>query len=151
MYEEIKSIIEKNLPAQVGESLKKVLEQGKKDAESVKSLNDQIQKLVLNVNEKEKRISEYQKFDDRNAKLDERESQLAERERNMTITQLRMELVAEKEKSDFAKSVAMGLVRNAEYRRSLWESKDSPTSMDQYGVQRYANSTYNSDEKATQE
>lgn len=145
MTDEIKAIIEKNLPAQVGDSLKLVLEQGKKDSETVKQQKEQIEKLLKTLQEKEELILTYKKFDERNSALEAREKACEMQERDLKVKTLEYQLEAEKSKTVFSQNVALGLVRNTEYRRDLFDSVSSPQ-LDQYGNIIYANKTQNSTE-----
>lgn len=145
METEIKAIIEKNLPAQVGDVLKERLEQAEKDAVRVKQLEEQLGSRNQHVTKLETTISDYQKFDERNAALELREKNVGDAERNLKVATLEFQLVAEKEKTEFTKSVALGLVRNTEYRRTMYDNQNEPYK-DQYGNTMYQNKTQNSDE-----
>ena len=69
-------------------------------------------------------LNEYRVFDERNASLDDREKDLDAKEYNLKLTVLQGELDSEKEKSSFAKSIALGLVRNAEYRKHVFDNEN---------------------------
>lgn len=145
MTEEIKLIIEKNLPAQVGDTLKKVLEKAKLDAETVIAQKEQINALIEEKHKLQATIENYKQFDDRNRSLEAREKACELEQRELRIKTLEYQLEAEKDKTAFSKSVALGLVRNIEYRRTLIDSKNTP-SLDQFGNTLYVNSTQNSTE-----
>lgn len=149
MKQEIKEIIQKNLPAQVGEVLRETLEQAEKDAEQVKILSENINKKTFEIKNLHYEIEEYRKFDERNQQLEQREKDVANKERNLTIQQLTYELNSEKEKTQFSKDVALGLVRNTEFRKSIFDNTTEPGGKDQYGNQYYVNKTQNSTEKKT--
>lgn len=146
MTDEIKAIIEKNLPAQVGETLKKVLEQGKKDSETVEQQAEQIKKLLKTAQEKDELIQNYKKFDERNSALEAREKACEMQERDLKVKTLEYQLEAEKSKTVFSQSVALGLVRNTEYRRDLFDTVSDNSGRDQYGNTIYTNKTQNSTE-----
>lgn len=150
MTEEIKAIIEKNLPAQVGAVLKGVLEQAEKDAVKVKQQEEALVSKTATITGLEKTISDYRKLDERNGTLEGRERKVAEDERNLKIATLEFQLVAEKEKTEFSKSVALGLVRNTEYKRTLFDSQTDPYK-DQYGGTNYQTKTQQSTENKTAE
>lgn len=69
-------------------------------------------------------IRVYMAFDERNRELDTREKDLDTRERNQTIAELHYQIAAEREKTDFTKAVAMGLVRNTQYRKTIFDSEN---------------------------
>lgn len=146
MEQEIQEIIKKNLPAQVGEILQKRLEQAESDYRSLQNLKEKMLSLdeqIIRLNEE---ISKYKAFDSRNSLLEIREKLVSEQERNLKIETLEFQLQAEKEKTQFSKDVALGLVRNTEYKRSFMDNKTVPEGMDQYGNQRYATHTLISEE-----
>lgn len=123
---EIKSIIEKNLPAQIGDVLKKTLEQAEKDAIKVKQLEEHIINKNLNISKLENKISKYEKFNERNLALKGKEKFIIEKERSLKIELLEFKLDIEKEKTDFTKLIALGLVKNLEYRRTLFNNTNEP-------------------------
>ena len=141
MTEEIKAIIEKNLPAQVGETLKQVLEQGKIDSETAKIQAEQINKLLKTLQEKESIIETYKKFDERNSNLEGREKAVELQERDLIVKTLEYQLESEKSKTIFSQNVALGLVRNIEYRKDVFDNVSEPTGRDNYGNPVYVNKT----------
>jgi hypothetical protein len=121
---EIQEIIKKNLPQQVGEVLKLRLEQAEKDAKKVIELENKISQLEKTVNEKQSELSSYKLLDERNSKLNEREELLNKKQHDLDLDILQHKLESEKDKSEFAKSVALGLVRNTEFRKSVFDSEN---------------------------
>jgi len=126
LEEEIKKAIEATLPTQVGNALREKLEQADRDAASLKkyiaSCEDKNNKIVA----LEAKIEEYRKLDHRNDILNERQAALDKLEMEYKLRVAEYKLNAEMEKSEFAKSVALGLVRNAEYRESVYNTKFIP-------------------------
>lgn len=122
---EINKAIEKDLPNQVGENLRKILEQGKQDADKVIQLTRVNQNQLETIGRHEATIKEYQKFDSRNAELEAREKAVKDKETQQKIDELTYQLAAEKDKTTFSQNVAMGLVRNTEYRKSIFDSEMS--------------------------
>ncbi len=135
MENEIKEIIKKNLPAHVGDILKTRLEQADKDAELCKTLQESLKNKLEIIANNEKQLTEYLKFDNRNSSLEGREKAVAESERNLEIEKLKFQLASEKEKTDFTKQVAIGLVRNTEYRRVAFNNESNSGGRDQFGNQ----------------
>lgn len=125
MQDEFKAIIEKNLPAQVGDVLKTRLEQAEKDSDTVKNQNEKIKDLNEIIDKLENIIIGYREFDKRNAELETREIKIKEEERNLKIKTLEYQLACEQEKTSFTKEVAMGLVRNTTYRESIFDNENS--------------------------
>lgn len=121
---EIQEIIKKNLPQQVGDVLKIRLEQAEKDAKKVLELESKVFQLEKTLNEKQSELSAYKLLDERNSKLDERESFLDKIQHDLDLEILQQKYENEKDKSEFAKSVVLGLVRNIEYRKSIFDSEN---------------------------
>lgn len=133
MEKEIEEIIKKNLPAQVGEILKERLEKADGDAAMVLYLQNRVVEQDKEIQTLNKRILEYEKFDVRNAQLDSKENELKEIERNLKIVTLEYQLQSEKEKTDFSKNIALGLVRNVEYRKTIFDSENQAPYIDAGG------------------
>lgn len=123
MEEEFKVIIEKNLPAQVGEALQKRLLQADEDAASVKRLRETVADLQKVESTLLNTVEGYQEFDARNAAMEERERALANQEREFRLHTLEYQIAAEREKTKFSQDVAMGLVRNTKYRSQIFDNE----------------------------
>lgn len=123
MEAEFKAIIEKNLPAQVGDVLKKRLEQADVDASNLKRANETLDANGKTITSLNAQIAEYKKFDERNAAISAREIAVTESERNLKVKELEFQLASEKDKTGFAKEVALGLVRNTEYRKTIFDNE----------------------------
>lgn len=147
LLKKINDSIKEHIPSQVGEELQKLLAKGKADAEEVKSLSIANENNRKTINELNDTISQYKKLDERNSQLEIREKAAEELERKIQIEKLTYQLAAEKESKEFSKSVALGLVRNVEYRRSLFDNTTEPDGKDQYGNTVYSNKSQNSTEK----
>jgi DNA repair exonuclease SbcCD ATPase subunit len=143
LEKEIQESIKKNLPQQVSDVLKARLEQADKDAARVKTLEKEVKDLEEQEEVFKSTIKEYNKLDERNSLLESRGKELETKERNLEIEQLKYQLSAEKDKTTFSQSVALGLVRNIEYRKNIFDSENpggAPT-FDQYNNAHYPMST----------
>lgn len=123
---EILEIIKKNMPEQVGSELKKLLEKADFDAKRVERLEADCDFNENKILELSKSIEKYREFDQRNSTLEAREFAVKEHELSLREKELEYKLAAEKEKSAFTINVAMGLVRNVEYRNSVFSSGSTP-------------------------
>lgn len=130
---EIQEIIKKNLPAHVGDVLKKRLEQADNDANELKSYKQAVVDRDKTIAEQQKRIEEYKAFDIRNSTLESREKAVAEQERNQKVAALEYQLNSEKEKTKLVTDVAMGLVRNTEYKKTIWDNESQASYTDSHG------------------
>lgn len=122
MQTEINEIIAKNMPQAVGDELRKRLEQADRDAILLKTAvaNQEAQRVEI-ASLKEQLSAHATKLslhDD----LATREAEVAARERGAENQALRIELEAHKGNAQFARDVALGLVRNTEFRNSVHES-----------------------------
>lgn len=146
LNKKIEDAIKDSMPSKVGDELKKLLEQGKNDAAKVIQLTNQNIYLSRTIDLLNNKINDYAKLDQRNATLEAREKKVAEDERQIELKTLQYQLEAEKSKTEFTKNVALGLVRNTEYRRKLFDNINEPSGKDQYGNQVYHNKSQSSDE-----
>lgn len=121
---EIQEIIKKNLPQHVGDVLKVRLEQAEKDAKRIIQLESNISQLEESVKKQSVKLNEYELLNDRNSKLNEREVLLNKKQHDLDLEILQQKFENEKDKSDFAKSVALGLVRNTDFRKTVFDSEN---------------------------
>ena len=132
MTEEIRAIIEKNLPAQVGTVLNEVLQQGEKDAAELKATviayddaRKEIEKHLI-------KIEEYRQFDKRNSELGARENVVAEKERNQKVFEAEIKATeSEKRATELAGFVGM-VFKSPVYRTSVFGSQSVASG--QYGT-----------------
>lgn len=121
---EIQEIIKKHLPAQAGEVLQTTLEQAKKDAANLNSFRKDINDRNETIIELKKVVAEYKKNDERDTKLTERELVVKETQRQLELEILKNKLACEESKVNFTKEVLLGLVRNTNYRKSIFDSEN---------------------------
>ncbi len=124
LNKKIQEAIKESLPSQIGDELKKLIEQGKTDAQEVKSLTIACENNRKTIDELNAKLSEYRKLDDRNTAIEAREKAAEAAERKTEIEKLTYQLASEKEKTEYTKNVALGLVRNVEYRKDIFDSKN---------------------------
>ena len=137
--QELQEVLKKNLPQHVGDTLKARLEQADKDEKTVKTLEGTISNLNKEISEFKDIIRKYQKLDERYEALNSREKELETKERNLEIETLKYQLQSEKDKTAFSQKVASGLVRNTEYRKTIFDSenKGGMGVMDSNGMYHY--------------
>lgn len=128
LSEEIRLSIEKNLPSQVGETLKDVLQQAKKDAEHVVNLQANLKRLEEVIKRKEQAIMELSEREGKASQILSREEEVEKRERNQRIFELETQLKAEQRlNSDLNNFVGM-VFKSPVYRRTI-QGNDFYTSM----------------------
>ena len=124
MTEEIKAIIEKSLPAQVGEILKQTLEKGKKDEAELKATVIAYDNARKEIEKHLAKINDYKQFDERNSKLEARENAVSEKERNQKVFEAELKLAeAEKRTTDATNFVGM-VFKSPIYRKTTFESEN---------------------------
>lgn len=124
--QEIQDIIKKNLPAHVGDALKLRLEEAEKAEKRLKeqlALNDSQAKTIKHL---EETLDKHRHLATRETEVKAREEAVIKKEIEQQITQLTFELGIEKEKAEFTKSVALGLVRNTLYRKNIFDTESQP-------------------------
>jgi len=121
--EQINEIIKKSLPAQVGEVLRETLAQGEKNAKLVKEQESLINNFKEALVKYEKDVIELEAKIKDEDELVQREIALVEGIRELEIDRLKYQLESEKSKSEFVVSVTMGLVRNSEYRKKIFDTE----------------------------
>lgn len=121
MEKEILAAIEKDLPNQVGVLLKERLEQAESDK---KKLDTQLEKnkILEKLNKGHSdNITKLKNKLTKHSNLLLREDNVLKKEREIEITSLKNQLTIERDKSEFAKNVALGLVRNTNYRKQVFD------------------------------
>lgn len=145
MDEQIREVIRKNLPLEVGETLQNELERLHTLEGEFKRLKEDYTNCDKDKRDFKAQLSRHADLDQRERELDAKDRELQELERNLKVQELEIKLKCEYEKSQFTKDVALGLVRNLEYRKTAYNGHSTPL-MDNNGyVQNYTDST-NSDE-----
>ncbi len=124
MNKEIKLIIEKNLPAQVGAVLKETLAKAESDAIAV----EEGKKTLANLREfnrsLEKRLSDHGKLDDRETSVAARERAVKENEVNQEVAVLKIKLEESEKRADAVTGFTTGLVRNTIFRKTVLDSEN---------------------------
>lgn len=149
MEKEFQEIIQKNLPAQVGEALKKRLEVADQADNEIPRLKSEIRNLQISNAALQEKIDEKDKIESMISIQQSQLEKIEKEQHDLDLERLRIQLEVEKDKSSFVKDIAMGLVRNQEFRRQLFDSKYGPEGVDQYGNTRYATHTVNGNETKT--
>lgn len=146
LEQELHEFIKKSLPHQVCAELQKVLRKAADDEHKVDVLTSQLKERDADIENYKDIINRYARNDERNNQLDDREAAVTKRENNAEIELLKVRLAAEESKTLHATAVAMGLVRNTEYRRILNDNTTEPGQRDQYGNMTIVNKHQNSEE-----
>lgn len=145
MQKEMEEVIKKNLPAQVGEVLSKELERLYKVETEYNYYRDIISKNEVEIKELKGEISKHISLDDKLKSIQAAQDKLDVDNRDLKIKTLEYQLEGEKDKTNFTKEVALGLVRNTEFKRTLFDNVNEPYK-DQHGSTFYHNKTQSSTE-----
>ena len=126
LNKEIQEAITKNLPAQVGEALQQLLAKATKDAQELadaKRYIEQHGKLSENLSNS---VAELQTQLERHANIDDRLRELDEAKRDRKIFELETKLAAEQRVTHILDQTLSKLVRNIEYRNTLFGKENIP-------------------------
>lgn len=151
LREQIQAAIDKDLPKQVGDSLKKRLEEADETERKLELATSDIKEAIDKILYLKEKISVLEDLKIEKEDLDRKTKDLEKRENDLKITVLTSQLESEKEKSKFGFDVALGLVRNTEFRKSLSgfsHGPDLPPTI-QGGYSTPQNSNNNSSETQT--
>lgn len=121
MLSEINEIIKKNMPSEVGNNLKKLLEEG----EECKNKLDILERVKKDLSDEvvflKSTIQEYQKLDERNSKLEEREKDVVQKEINQKVFEAELKATeAEKRASELSGFVGM-VFKSPVFRKTINE------------------------------
>ena len=119
---EMKEAIGKHLPQAVGDVLQDRLKKADADAALVVSQKERLDNLLEQIRELEAKVSAANKELEKHGALAAREAAVAEKERLADIAALKVQLEAAQGNTEFAKEVALGLVRNSEFRRQVFDN-----------------------------
>lgn len=149
--EKIEKAIKESLPSQVGEVLKQELERIPKLEHQLKVSEDSINDKLVTIRRLEDKVNELQHLENKARSLELKEAALEKGERDLKIRELEYQLNSEKDKSEFARQVALGLVRNTVFKENVFDNVSGPSGTDQYGNIVYGNTTKNFTSEKTQE
>lgn len=124
LNKELQELYEKHLPNQIGIALKNKLEQGEKDATELSLLKQSYEKLRKEKLSLDNELKQHKSIDEKLAEIETKSKEVEEREKKIGIDELKYQLAAEKEKTQFTRDIAMGLVRNVEYRKNIFDSEN---------------------------
>ena len=123
LFKNIEEVVKASLPQQVGEQLRKRLEETDKLEKELKDQKVLNKNQAESLNESNKLISELQKNAVKVSEIERREKEVSEKERNQEIEKLKYQLDCEKYISKHTMDVAMGLVRNTTYKKQILDSE----------------------------
>lgn len=123
---DFQSVIQKHLSNEAGTTLKAILEKAEKDAALVEAQKTTITNLQGDVNRLNETLTKHGDLATREENVKKREDEVTTKETNQKIAELTYQLEAEKDKTSFSKSVALGLVRNIEYRKNIHDFECIP-------------------------
>jgi hypothetical protein len=119
LNKEILEAINKDLPNQLGSVLKEKLNENETLMSENKNLIKELDGLNKALKEYEALGRKEESLDKRELILNQKEEELKELKRNIEIEKLTYQLNNEKDKVQFTKDVALGLVRNSEFRKTI--------------------------------
>lgn len=123
---EMLRVIERDLPNQIGSVLKTRLEQADKDAQELAQARLEIQQCKDKLLAQSRLLTEHGLLETRARNLAAKETELAARERELALELVKEQLRSAQTNAQFARDVAMGLVRNTEYRDTVFKTEQVP-------------------------
>ena len=131
--QEIMEALKKQMPAKMFEATKEKIAENDKMVVRIKELerkvdnqDDQIANLTAELGEHGKLDVREKAVIEKEADIKKRKSVLWTKELEMTKKEMEYQLDAEKSKSQFCKEVALGLVRNIEFRKNVYSNGNVP-------------------------
>ena len=118
MEQEIKDIIAKNLPEQVGNVLKERLENAERDAKDLGSLRMDYGNLLAQLDEKDKKIKELSYLEDRLDYIKATEEAIKERRMEMALQISDIKLQEAEKRADELRNVLEIVFKSPVYRKS---------------------------------
>lgn len=128
LEKDLQEALTKHLPQATSDALQERLRQADVDAATVVRQKEQLTTLNTQLNDLQNKLDIAKEELKKHGELSARETAVAEKERNADIAALKVQLEASQSNTKFAQDVAMGLVRNTEYRRNAFdgESRSEP-------------------------
>lgn len=127
MKDEIKAIIKKNLPAEVGETLKQVLEQGEINAKLVEEYGDKLKQREKEIEILNRRVSNEEVLLKRTNDVQTRENNVSQKERDQKVFEAELKLLeAEKRVNEIVGFTGM-VLKSPIYRKSILENENGMT------------------------
>jgi hypothetical protein len=124
MKSEINAIIEKNLPAEVGNTLKKVLEQGQKDAKAVKELQVIVTGKTEVIASKSGEIATLNALITKAGDITKREQEVLKKELWHANTMLTLQLGEANKRAELISGYTTSLLRNTTIRKAIFDSEN---------------------------
>lgn len=118
----IQEAIEKDMPKQVGENLKKLLEEGEKAKERLLKLEKNFELAQENFNKLEAENRKLLALKNRAEELEEKADGLEAKERALEIEILKIKLAESEKRADMVNQYTQGLVRNTSFRKKIFDS-----------------------------
>jgi len=126
LSKEIQELIVKHLPSELGETLRNLLASAANDAQALQDARAYIKQTGEITANLSAQVGELSTQLERHKNIDARMRELEESERNRKIFQLETELAAEKRITSVLDQTLGKLVRNTEYRNTLFGKENIP-------------------------
>lgn len=121
---EITEAINKHLPQALGDALQQRLKKGDEDAAALLLANRQLETSRADSRSAQARYERAEATLAKHAVLDARDEAVTKREASADLRDAKVALAAANENAKFARDVALGLVRNVEWRNQVFETHD---------------------------
>lgn len=151
MQQEIKDIIEKNLPAQVGQVLQKRLKEAEENEAKYETLQKDHKDLRESYNNVVNTLSQHKELDEVKKGLDQREETISKREHDIEIETLKFKLTESEKRADMVQDFTKLLVRNVDVRKQVFDAESNQVHNPNTGYMDYKNTTKSYSETKVEE
>jgi len=156
LSKELEEVFKKQLTQEASATLRSLLEEGENSKAEVKALNKTLSDKDLSITylqntikDLESKIKIYSDLSLDKAKLEAMEAILLEKERNMKISILELKLDESNKRGELVCEFTRGLVRNVEFRDSVFGTKTHNDYNSQTGANHSINDTITNDSTKT--
>lgn len=122
MEKEIFEVIKKNLPAEVGETLKRVLEKGVLDADTVARQAKTLRENESTIENLKSKLQAHKELDEREKQLEAREKGITTREDRMNVWEANMKLAESERRANEIAGFTGMLLKSPIMRKTIIEN-----------------------------
>lgn len=128
MQKEMRDAVEKNIPAAIGDALRKRLDMAEQDANKARNLEAALEKANARIVELDNQVKAAGNLAARETHLDSRERALEKTELELLRKDAQCDAAVHKARADTAVELVKLLVRNTEFRESISRNGSVPVS-----------------------
>lgn len=151
ILKDLNASIEKNLPAQIGEVLRKRLQQAEIDAKKVTSLTEDVKYYQETLDAVNKKLVSQQELERKEENVAAKLLDLDTRERNIKIQILETQLTEANKRADISKELVTLVFKNPTYKTTEFNSINKNVPYNTSGYTQYNNESTSESKTTTKE